>query len=366
MRIAVHAKVLSERSFTGIGVYTYNVLKALASIDGKNRYTLYSNEPLVHEIKEPNFDFKKLDFPALWSYLRLPLEFIGGKYDVLFVPKEMIPPFKRPKTVVTCFDLMGLMFADKIAFDGKAHFWMAVHYALKRADKIIAISESTKNDIVKNCNISPDNVVVTHLGYNQNVFKPPGIEEIDDVKRKYGLKGRYFINSSSLLWYRKNLLNLIKGFSASKLRRDAGASLVITGKRGEAYDEIVSLIRAHGLEKNVVLTDYIPLEDMPVLLGGAEALIFPSLHEGFGLPLVEAMACGCPVVTSNSSAMPEVVGEAGLLVDPKSVSDISSAIDKVLHDKQFSETMREKGLKRASMFTWEHTARKTLKVFETV
>lgn len=367
MRVAVHAKVLSEQQPTGIGVYTYNVLKAISALDNKNQYTLYSNEPIVRKIEAGNFKEKILNFPKLWSYLRFPFEFTNNKYDLLFVPKETLPPIKRPKTVVTCFDLMGLMFANRIAMDGKIHFWFAVNYALKRADRILAISESTKQDILDACKISPDKVIVTPLGYDSHLYKPDSDEEAQFVlKKKYGIKERYIINTSSLLWYRKNLTTLIKAFHLSLSKSSVNYQLVITGKRGESYDEITALIDSLGLAKKVILTSYIPASDMPVLLNGAEALVFPSLHEGFGLPIVEAMACGCPVITSNVSSMPEVLGDAGILVDPHSVDEISNAITKVFFDPSLRERMSIKGLERAKMFSWERTARETLKVFESL
>ena len=367
MRIAVHAKVLSEDKLTGIGIYTYNLLKSLSKIDRKNEYVLYSNEPFIHKIGADNFRERILSFPKFWSYLRLPFEFIDDKYDLLFIPKEMVPFLKRPKTVVVCYDLMGLIFSNRISISGKVHFWMAVKYALKAADKIIAISESTKRDIIEKCNINPDNIIVTPLGYNEELYKPCNDENlISKVKEKYGIKSNYIINTSSLLWYRKNLPRLIKAFHTYRLKGVTNHQLVITGKRGEAYDEIVSLIKSLNLEKDIILTGYISTEDMPILLGSADALVFPSLHEGFGLPILEAMACGCPVITSNCSAMPEVVGDAGILVNPNNEEEIANAINQMLTDTEYRNRLRNAGLEQAKRFSWENTAGETLKVFESL
>jgi glycosyltransferase involved in cell wall biosynthesis len=367
MRIAVHAKVLSEDKLTGIGIYTYNLLKSLSKIDRKNEYVLYSNEPLIHRINADNFKEKILNFPKLWSYLRLPFEFIDNKYDLLFIPKEMVPFLKRPKTVVVCFDLMGLIFANRISLDGKIHFWVAVNYALKSADKVIAISESTKRDIIEKCNINPDKIVVTPLGFDEELYKPYTDRNlIRSIKDKYGIKGNFIINTSSLLWYRKNLPRLIKAFHIYKLRGATNHQLVITGKKGEAYDEIISLIKSLSLEKDVILTDYIPIEDMPTLLSGADALVFPSLHEGFGLPIVEAIACGCPVITSKCSAMPEAIGDAGILVDPYNENEIARAIEMVLTNTELRNQMKNMGLIQANKFSWKNTAGETLKVFESL
>lgn len=365
MRIAVYAKVLSEEQPTGIGVYTYNLLKALSRIDGKNEYTLYSNEPIIKKIEAGNFREKILKFPRFWSYLRLPFEFLGGRYDVLFVPKEMIPPLIRPKTAVVCYDLMGTIFPERIALDGKIHFWMAVNYALKRADRIIAISEATKKDIIRQCGVPPEKVSVTHLGYDDRLYRPCADEGlIGKVKARYGIDSPYLINTSSVIWYRKNIPGAVKAFHASRAGGASGLKLVITGKRGEAYEEVSRLVKSLGLEKDVIFTGYLPLEDMPVLLSGASALFFPSLDEGFGLPLVEAMACGCPVVTSNVSAMPEVAGGAAMLVDPYNIEEMAAAIGKVAADGSLRDAMRRKGFERVKHFSWEMTARRTLEIFE--
>jgi glycosyltransferase involved in cell wall biosynthesis len=365
MKIAVHAKVLSERQFTGIGIYTYNLLNSLSKIDKENQYVLYSNQPIVNKISAHNFKEKILKFPKLWSYFRLPFEFINNKYDLLFIPKEMVPPIKRPKTIIVCHDLMGLIFADHISLDSKIHFWIATHYALKVADKIIAVSQSTKGDIIKICGVDPEKIIVIYHGYDKEMYKPCSNNDlIQQVKKRYGIKANYIINTSSLLWHRKNLIRLIKAFNICRSKGIIDHQLVITGKKGESYNEIVNLISSLGLKKDVILTDYIPSEDIPILLSGADAMIFPSLHEGFGLPIVEAMACGCPVITSNNSAMPEVAGDAGILINPYNIEEIASAIEKVLTDFSLRNKMRQKGLNRAKMFSWERTARETLKVFK--
>ena len=366
MRIAVYAKVLSETEPTGIGVYVRNILRALARVDPDNEYVLYSNEPIRQKIDAPNFHEKILRFPRFWSYLRLPFEFIGHRYDLLFVPKEQVPPFLRPPTVVVVYDLMGLLFPDRIALSGKVHFHIAVRYAIPAADAVIAISEQTKRSIVERCKVEPERITVTPLGYDREVFRPRNDPDLAAaVRARHGIDGPYFINTSSVIWYRKNLVRLLQAFA--RLREDPqhrDIRLVITGKRGEAWEEIHSERRALGLERHVLFTGYVPADDMPVLLSGALALVFPSLDEGFGLPLVEAMACGCPVVSSNVSAMPEVVGEAGLLVDPLDVEALREAMRSVAADPQLRERLRALGLERAQQFSWEAAARRTLGVFQ--
>lgn len=369
MKIAVHAKVLSEEMPSGIGYYTYNLLKTLSAIDKKNEYILYSNIPILHKIKAENFKEEIIKFPKFWTYLRWPLELRNGRYDLIFIPHEKLPPFVNTRKVITVYDLHSLKryFTSPISVSAKIHFLIAIKYAIKKADRVIAISESTKRDIIENCNINPDNVIVTPLGYDEELYKPYSNDDlIRSAKKRYGIKDNYIINTSSLLWYRKNLSRLIKAFYICKSKGAINHQLVITGKRGEAYGEIVSLIKFLNLEKDVILTGYISTEDMPILFSGADALVFPSLHEGFGLPILEAMACGCPVITSNCSAMPEVVENAGLLVNPYNEEDIAYAIEKVLVDTELRNQLRSKGFERVKNFSWERTARETLKVFESL
>ncbi len=367
MRIAVHAKVLSEGMPSGIGYYTYNLLNAISAIDNKNEYILYSNIPILHKIKAENFKEEIIKFPKFWTYLRWPLELRNGRYDLVFIPHEKLPPFVNIRKVMTVYDLHSLKryFTSPISASAKIHFLIAIKYAIKRADRVIAISESTKRDIIEKCGIDAGKIAVTPLGYNEDLYKPCHDEDlIHKIKEKYGIKNSYIINTSSLLWYRKNLPRLIKALHIYKSKRVINHQLVITGKRGEAYSEIVSQIKSLNLEKDVILTGYISTEDMPILLSSADALVFPSLHEGFGLPILEAMACGCPVITSNCSSMPEVVGDTGVLVDPYSEEEIAHAIEKVLTDTELRNKMRKMGFERAKIFSWERTARETLKVFE--
>jgi glycosyltransferase involved in cell wall biosynthesis len=367
MRIAVHAKVLSESEPTGIGVYVRNILRALARIDADNEYVLYSNEPIRQKIEAPNFSERILRFPRFWSYVRFPFEFLNGRYDLLFVPKEQLPPVFRPPTVVVVYDLMGLLFPDRIPLAGKVHFQLAVRWAIPAADAVIAISEQTKRSIVERCAIEPARITVTPLGYDPEVFRPRADPAaLAAVRARHGIDAPYFINTSSVIWYRKNLVRLLEAFAGLDREPEGQrprVQLVLTGKRGEAWDEVVARRRELGLERDVVLAGYVPAEDMPVLLSGALGLVFPSLDEGFGLPLVEAMACGCPVVTSNVSAMPEVVGDAGILVDPLDVGALSTAMRSLAADPGRREALRARGLERARRFSWDAAARTTLDVF---
>ncbi len=366
LKIAVHAKVLSEERLNGMGYYTCNLLRALASIDNRNHYDLHTSHPIVHRITAPNFIERVSPFPAFWTTLRLPFELARCDYDILFVPHEKLPPFAGGRKVITVYDLhtLGHYLRSPISIRAKLHFLMAVKRTIKRADRVIAISEATKRSVLDIVGIDPARVAVTPLGYDRAIYRPVEEGEAQRVAERYGIEGEYFINLSSLLWYRKNLPGLVRAFA--KAKKVVGGRLVITGRRGEAYPEVVDAIKRLGLEGDVHLIGYVPLEHIPALLGGARAMVFPSLHEGFGLPVVEAMACGCPVITSSCSSMPEVAGDAALFVDPMDEVSIAQAMINIASDAGLRKKLIEKGLNRASGFSWEKTARLTLDVFESL
>ncbi len=365
MRIAVHAKMMSEDRLNGMGYYTYNLLKSLAALDRTNTYDLYSTHAFKHRVEARNFHEKVLGPPRFFmTYLAFTRELLKDPHDIVFVPHEKLPFLVKGKKVFTAYDLHTLKdyFGSPVTLTAKMHFLIAIKSAFKRADKILTISEATKKDVVEIAGVEPEKIVVTPLGYDRVLYKPCGSEEKAEVKRRYSIDRPFVINTSSLLWYRKNIPRIIQAYARGKSRKEH--MLVITGKKGLSYDEVAGEIKRLGLEKDVLLLGYAPIEDMPRLLSAASALVFPSLYEGFGLPIVEAFACGCPVITSNVSSMPEVAGDAAVLVDPKDVEGISAAIDNVLGDSALAKTLSLKGLERAKGFSWENTALETLKVFE--
>ncbi|MBL8994800.1 MAG: glycosyltransferase family 4 protein [Spirochaetia bacterium] len=279
----------------------------------------------------------------------------------------MLPlPFRRPPSVVSCLDL-AIVPGQRVSWMGRIHNWVSIHYVLKGADHILAISETTKNEIVRKAKISPDRITVTPLSHDRDLYQPvQSPERLSALRSKMGLRRPYLLSTVSTIWFRKNILNIVKAFGDFK-KKDAGRhQLVFTGRKGDPvfYEEVLALIRDLGLVDDVVITGGIPAEDMATLYSGAELLLFPSLYEGFGMPILEAMACGCPVITANVSAMPEVAGNAGILVDPHSVSEIASAVQKITQNPGLRKELVEKGFVQAAGFDWAKTARQTLKVLE--
>lgn len=365
MKIAVYAKPLSEsKIYNGVINYTYNILKTLSQIDKENEYYLYSNKPIIQKIYSPNFHERIINIPRFWVYLGFPGEFKKEKFDIYFATKEVLPlNINRPKSLIFCHDLT-IVSKEKVSLGGRIYNWLSIHQVLKSATKILTNSEATKKEICEKTGILPDKIVVTPLGYDRNLFKPIKDKElIEVIKKKYNIRGKYIINTCSTILHRKNILGSIRGFSIFLKRNSTDIKLVFTGKKADQKDylEVIETIEKHNLRNTMIFTGFVEAEDMPILLSGAEALLFPSFYEGFGLPIIEAMACGCPVITGNVGAMPEVAGNAAIIVDPFSDNEIAKGIEKIIENEENKKALIERGFKRAKLYNWEDTAMKTLR-----
>ncbi len=370
MKIGVYGQVLREKQLTGIGYYLYHLLNALSQEDQRNTYQVFSDAPLSYSL--PASQRFQTTVASQWmkrgfSFLGFPKAIAKTRCDLAFLPREVIPPRLSVPIIITVFDLFFLKLPyelrSEVAWDTKLHFMLAKK-TIKRASKILAISEDTKKDVVELCGVDPGSVVVVPLGCAPSFFVKAPQREADRVFQRLGVTRPYFINTSSVWWGRKNLLRLIQAFSNFKKKFRIPYQLVITGKPGPSEAAMKSLIDQEGLSKDVLLLNYLLREDLAVLLQHAQAFIFPSLHEGFGLPVIEAMAAGCPVVTSRTSALVEIGGDAALFVDPYSIESIEEAMGKVVFDVHLKQTLISKGKERAASFTWEKTAKRTLDVFE--
>jgi len=234
---------------------------------------------------------------------------------------------------------------------------------LYSVDKIITISECTKKDIVKFYKIPEDKIKVILLAPDP-IYQPLSHDIIAPILSKYGVCAPYILYVGSLE-PRKNIQTLIQGFANIK-KRGLNHKLIIVGNKKWEYSKLIRIVAESGLHNDVIFTGYLPDEDLPALYNGADLFVYPSLYEGFGLPPLEAMACGTPVITSNTSSLPEVVGNAGIKVDPQDVDQLSDAIYHVLTDENLRLSLIEKGLERSKQFSWERTATETWKVYDEV
>ena len=365
MLIGIDASKIAREEKTGTENYSTNLVKALGRIDKENRYVLYFNKiPQFFEIGQPNFSSKIIPATKFWTQIRLALECIFSPPDILFVPAHTMPLIRRPglKTVVTIHDLGAEYLAEYHKFPQKLYLNWSTKFVAFRASHIITDSNSTKKDLMKRFGVSSRRISEVDLGVDKAVFYPRTPDEVERLRLSYGLKKKYFLYVGTIQ-PRKNLVRLIEGFSKANLKH---YDLVIAGSPGWLYGDIYEAPKKFGVELNVKFVDYIPSKDLPTLYSGALALLFPSLYEGFGLPILEAFACSCPVVTSKVTATAEVASSAAILVDPFKVEEITRAISKIASSQELRKKLIEKGKKRIGDYSWEKTAKETIKVFEKV
>jgi len=367
---------------TGTENYSYQLLKSLSEIDNRNKYIVYLRQIAVPGVNWPaNFQFKKISWQRLWTQGGLARQTFADKLDVLFVPAHTIPIIRRPglKTVVTVHDLGSEYLPGMHQVKQRFYLGFMQKVQLRSATKIIAVSEATKEDLVKKIGIDSKKIKVVYEGYDKKLFRPIRGDLLVNSLKRYDLQsGNYFLFVGTVQ-PRKNLERLIKAFSSFVIRHSSNLKkiriaknelqLVIAGSKGWLSDEIYKLPKKLGIDEKVKFLGYVSDQDLPALYSGAVALTFPSLFEGFGLPILEAQASGCPVLTSNISSMPEVAGPAAaggsVLVDPYSVDGIVKGMERVKLEGERGKLIKA-GFENIKRFSWEKCAKETLEVLENV
>lgn len=371
MRIGIDARMYSTE-FTGIGRYVYELVKQLKEVDDKNEYVLFMNEPEYSKFEDSK-RFKKVLVKARHYSVREQLGYLWAlrraKLDLMHFTHFNAPILYRRPSVVTIHDLTLSFFPGKkmnSAFYRTAYN-IVLKSAVKNARKVIAVSENTKADLVEIAGTAPAKVEVIYEGVGEE-FGPRGDKEYqEDVHRKYSIT-RDFLLYTGVWRGHKNLVNLIKAFALLREGPEGyDMQLVITGEEDPYYPEVKRTVKELGLEHHVIYTGMVPEKELVALYQTATAYVFPSLYEGFGLPPLEAMRCGTPVVASKVSCIPEICGEASAIYfDPYDPEDISNSIRKVLLDEPLQKDLRECGLKHSLKFSWEKMAEKTLAVYNEV
>jgi glycosyltransferase involved in cell wall biosynthesis len=267
--------------------------------------------------------------------------------------------------VVTVHDLGYLYYPGAHRFLDGLYLDLSTRYNARAASRVIASSQATKDDLVQQCGIEPDKITVVYFGYDETMQPVEDEATIEKVKARYGIQGDYVLHVGTLQ-PRKNLGRLLEAYAMVRKQAKRGETpcLVMAGRKGWLYDQIFQQVERLGLESAVILPGYVPQDDLPALLSGAHLFAFPSLYEGFGLPVLEAMACGTPVLCSNVSSLPEVAGDAALLVDPLDVKSMAEAMNRLLQDEGLRSQLVERGYRQVRQFSWERCARETLAVLE--
>lgn len=369
MLVGIDASRTVLGKLTGTEYYALNLIQALARLDRDNQYRLYFNTPFQKPIvRQENFQNRVMPFPRLWTQFRLGLECLLNPPEILFVPSHTLPVIRSPKTktIVTVHDLGAEFLAEYHQFPQKLYLNRSTEYVACHADQIIAVSNSTKRDLQKIFSVPESRVTVIYEGVDLERFKPlKKKEDLERIRQKYQLLNEFLLFVGTIQ-PRKNLANLIEAFARSLSESRKKIDLVLVGKKGWLTDEIYGKPKLLGIEERVFFLDYVTAEDLPYFYNLASLFVLSSFYEGFGLPILEAMACGCPVIGSNCSSIPEVIGEAGLLFNPNSPREISRSIREMLENENLRAEKISQGLKRVKGFTWEKTAQKTLKLFEKI
>lgn len=421
MVIGIDASRANKQYRSGTEWYSYYLIKEIAKLDPKNEYILYTDcairpdltdltsDEVRHRppefdsqgfqvIKSPhgNFKAKILDWPFkfLWTQGRLSLEMIFSKPDVLFVPSHTLPIIHPKKSVVTIHDVgferdhtiyktqplgpskgrsrsilnlfVKLITAGRFSANTLDYLSWSTIYGLKNAARVITVSEFSAHEIrdVYKSVLRPrvfDKIIPIHNGYNDDIFKT-GLDaaKMNSILHKHELEQPYIFYLGRIE-RKKNIPRLIESF-AKVAKDNPKIKLVLTGAASFGFDEVKYMISDFGLDDNVIKTGWVDEEDLPYLYAGSEMFVFPSLYEGFGIPLIQAMACGVPVCCSNAPAITEVVDGAGLQFDSLDANDMAEKMSIILEHKEIKDDLVKKGLKQAKKFSWQLSAKKTLEV----
>ncbi|OGY47766.1 MAG: hypothetical protein A3J65_03505 [Candidatus Buchananbacteria bacterium RIFCSPHIGHO2_02_FULL_45_11b] len=371
MKIGVDIRCLMEERYSGISEYTYNLLKELFALDPKNQYFLFYNSRKA--VKRPAFDFPNVTFRGFRypnKIFNLSLRFlklirldklIGGA-DVFLVPNLLFLNLSSNcRKILIVHDLSFELYPE--FFTLKARLWhklISPQNLCRQADVIIAVSQNTKNDIIKIYDISPEKIKVVNPGISGAFFRPAKTSEIEKIRKKYNLADKFIFYLGNLE-PRKNVEALIAAFE--KINQPDW-HLVIAGGQAWKYKNIYKLWQKSPARQRIKFLGYVAAVDKPALYAAAGLFVYPSIYEGFGLPPVEAMACGCPVITSFSSSLVEAVGQAGLLVDPNNYQELAETINQILAEPELWKMFKERGLARSQNFHWQKAAAEILRIIE--
>ncbi len=372
MHIAINAHLLAHTSSfrrAGVSNYVEALLTHLGEVDRDNRYTIYTTRGLSRDALglPPNFTIRPSRLPTInprvripWEQLLAPLLLRSIRADVFHGVLNVAPLFCPVPSVITIHDLAFLSFPQTFRRLNRSYLTWATRVSARRAARILAVSEATKQEIVRLLGIPAEKIVVTHNACDAR-FAPPDPVALDAFRRRVGLPER-FILFVGTLEPRKNLPTLLDAYA--RIAPSTDVPLIIGGGKGWLYDEIFARAESLNLGDRVRFAGYIDGVDLPLWYAAATVFTLPSLYEGFGMPLLEAMACGTPVVTTTSSSLPEVVGDAGLTVPPTDADALGAALLRLLDDAELHAELRERGLRRARLFSWRATAERTLAVYQ--
>ncbi|MHB1393069.1 MAG: glycosyltransferase family 4 protein [Clostridia bacterium] len=374
MKVAVEIQpILKEKS--GVGWYNYNLIKEFVKADfdftgqGFNFVGRNNISGILREIGTYAEICKFIPYGLyyrVWDYL--PMKYnrlFKTQADIYHFFNFIVPPRIEGKVITTIYDMVYKRYPDTMTKANYRRLDKNIKRSVKRADIVVTISENSKQEIIEYLGVQEEKIRIVSPGVDLEVYSCKyGVEELTRIKDKYKLPDKYALYLGTLE-PRKSIDSIIEGYAQYKLlNKDTNLKLVIAGKKGWMYDSIFESLIANKLVEDVIFTGYVEEEDKPFIYKLSSMFIFPSLYEGFGMPVLEAMAAGVPVITSNSSSLPEVVGDAGLLVEPKDIQAIADYIGRLDNDSDLRNELITRGLERSKLFTWEKSARRLIQIYK--
>jgi glycosyltransferase involved in cell wall biosynthesis len=357
----------------GTGRYVRELAKALVDLGHGDRLSFFCVDPeggawagTPGSVPKKSIRCSKRVWSAaaaLSSCLGIPMDRFVGEADVFHATWHLLPRLRTHASVMTLYDLSFALFPETHLRVLRWSSNVLVPRFLKECERVIAISESTKRDAVRLYNVPEDKIVVTHLAAEDR-FRPADPDQVAEVRSRFGLPPRFLLYVGTIE-PRKNL-GVLLGALVRLKGQGQDVPLVVAGRLGWLYDEFLAKIRSLGLESIVLLPGFVPENDLPALYTAAEVFVYPSVYEGFGIPVLEAMGCGTPVLCSNASSLPEVAGDGGILLPPGDSAAWAEAITRLTEGPALRSELREKGFQQSSRFRWEETARRTWEVYSAV
>jgi glycosyltransferase involved in cell wall biosynthesis len=357
----------------GIGRFSHNLIRALSQVDERNTYIIFKRSTYTdHLMERPNFSevackSRPVSFGTL---LLMPLLAAQHNLEVLHSLFPIAPLWSAAKRVITVHDLQAVQvreFSSRrlplLAWGAALFYHFAYRVSIPHAPRIMADSEATKRDIIATYDVPAERITVIYGGVEERFTPHQNKSTLEQMQVKYQLPPRFLLNVGNTRPH-KNVKGLLRGYFHYCHIAAKPLPLALVGFRDRFFPEVEALVQDSGLSDQVMFLGYIPDDDLPLIYQMAELFITASLKEGFGLPVLESMACGTPALVSNAGSLPEIVGEGGVLIDPHNAKEIGSTLYRILEDESLLTKMRRDGLSRASFFSWEKTAKQVLSLYE--
>ena len=372
IQVAVEIQPALE-DHTGVGWYLHELLNNIDRSEIEiigNYFNFLNRHDYSKSLSNLDLKYNKLQYVPYRIYKILTEKynvsynlFFRKKTDVYHFTRYILPNNIKGKVILNIYDLVFEKYVETMESKNRESFKRSFYKSVKRADQIITISESSKNELVEILKVPENKIHIVQPGIDFQKFNTKNSEVTKNVILKYSLPEDYILYLGTLE-PRKNISSIIRAYGSLRNNNKITEKLVIAGKKGWLFSEIFDLIKSLDLGNEVILTDYVDESDKPAIYQNAKLFVFPSLYEGFGMPILEAMAAGIPVITSNTSAMPEVVGDAAILVNPLSIEEISEAMLELMNNDKLSNELISKGFDQCKKFTWSNSANKLVEIYK--